>query len=91
MPIALSGSDQWKHNIKRLKRTPVRVRLGKPFTIDLGDEPMSGDALKHMTDEAMYQLAACLPPEQRGIYSNLAAATTKYLRFAGGNNLPVVS
>ncbi|HJW82968.1 MAG TPA: lysophospholipid acyltransferase family protein, partial [Anaerolineae bacterium] len=28
VPVAVSGSDQWKHNIKRLKRTPVRVRLG---------------------------------------------------------------
>ena len=87
VPIAISGSDQWKHNIKRFKRTPVQVRLGKPFIVDPGDEPMSSAVIKQMTDEAMYQLAACLPPEQRGIYSNLDAATTKYLRFVGGDNL----
>ena len=87
VPIAISGSDQWKHNIKRLKRTTVRVRLGRPFTIDPGEEAMSSDVLRRMTDEAMHQLAAVLPPEQRGIYSNLDAATTMYLRFASGDNL----
>jgi hypothetical protein len=34
-----------------------------------------------MTDEAMYVMASLLPPEQRGIYSDLDAATTRYVRF----------
>ncbi|HEY4689198.1 MAG TPA: lysophospholipid acyltransferase family protein [Anaerolineae bacterium] len=88
VPVAISGSDQWKHNIKRFRRTPIRVRLGKPFALDAGSESINSETLKRMTDEVMYQLAACLPPEQRGIYSNLDAATTKYLRFVSGSNLP---
>ena len=88
VPIAISGSEQWKHNVKRLRRTPVRVRVGRPFYLDAGDERVTGDVVKQMTDEAMYQLAACLPPEQRGIYPRLEAATTHYLQFVNGNNLP---
>lgn len=87
VPIAISGSDQWKHNVKRFIRTPVTVRVGRPFFLDAGDDRLGSESLKQMTDEAMYQLAACLPPEQRGIYSNLGAATTRYLRFVSGDNL----
>jgi len=88
VPVAISGSDSWKHNIKRFRRTPIQVRVGKPFTLDAGDESSGGDTLKRMTDEAMYQLAACLPPEQRGMYAHLDVATTRYLHFSRGDNLP---
>ncbi len=80
VPVAISGSDHWKHNIRRFRRTPIRVRVGQPFYLDTGPERMSSAALKQMTDEAMYRLAALLPLEQRGIYANLDAATTRYLK-----------
>jgi hypothetical protein len=43
-----------------------------------------------MTTEAMYQLAALLPPEHRGIFADLDQATENYLRFpkGSGSNLP---
>ena len=85
VPVAISGSDHWKRNIKRLRRTPIRVRVGQPFYLDAGQERMSSAALKQMTDEAMCRLAALLPPEQRGIYSNLDAATTHYLKSVSGD------
>jgi hypothetical protein len=34
-----------------------------------------------MMDEMMYQLAAVLPPEYRGHYSDSSAATTQYIVF----------
>ncbi len=34
-----------------------------------------------MTEEAMYQLAAILPPEYRGVYSDLDSATERFLVF----------
>lgn len=82
VPVAISGSDQWKHNIKRLRRTPIRVRLGRPFYLEAREDRPGSEMLKRMTDEAMFQLAALLPPEQRGIYADLAAATTDYVHFA---------
>ncbi|HLF27399.1 MAG TPA: lysophospholipid acyltransferase family protein [Anaerolineae bacterium] len=85
VPVAISGSDQWKHNIKHLRRTPIHVRLGQPFMLDAGGEPLDSSILKVMTDEAMVQLAAALPPEQRGIYADLDAATTRYVRFVDPN------
>lgn len=81
VPVGISGTDQFKHNFKKWKRTPAIYRFGKPFILDAGDERASSEVLKRMTDEAMYQLAALLPLEQRGIYSNAESMTTKYVRF----------
>jgi len=88
VPVGISGTDQFKHNFKRLKPTPMIYRFGQPFYLDAGKDRVSSEVLRRMTDEAMYQLAALLPPEQRGIYSNLEAATTRYLRLVNASNLP---
>jgi 1-acyl-sn-glycerol-3-phosphate acyltransferase len=81
VPVAISGTDQFKHNIKRLKRTTVIYRFGQPFYLDAGNERANGDMLKQMTDEAMCQLAALLPPAQRGLYANLDEATAHFVKF----------
>ena len=46
--------------------------------------------MTNMTNEAMYQLAALLPPEHRGIYADLTQATERFIRFPAdsGSNLP---
>jgi 1-acyl-sn-glycerol-3-phosphate acyltransferase len=81
VPVAISGSDRWKHNVKRLRRTPIRLRIGQPFYLDAGGQRLTGDMLKQMTDEAMYVMASLLPPEQRGVYADLGRATRRFLRF----------
>jgi 1-acyl-sn-glycerol-3-phosphate acyltransferase len=81
VPVAISGTDRFKHNYKRLRSTHVVYRFGQPFYLDAGDERLTSESLKQMTDEAMYQLAALLPPEQRGLYANLDQATTRYVRL----------
>ena len=83
VPVGISGTDQFKHNFKRFRRTHVIYRFGQPFYLDAGDERANSDVLKRMTDEAMYQLAAILPSQQRGLYANLESATTQYIRFVG--------
>ncbi len=81
VPVAISGTEQFKYNIKRLKRTTVTYRFGQPFYLEAESERVTGEMLKQMTDEAMYQLAALLPPEQRGLYANLDEATAHFVRF----------
>jgi len=81
VPVGISGTPDFKHNYWKMKKTPVTYRFGQPFTLDPGGERVTTEMLKQMTDEAMYQLAALLPPEQRGLYEDLEQATTKYVRF----------
>jgi 1-acyl-sn-glycerol-3-phosphate acyltransferase len=82
VPVGISGTPEFKHNYWKMKKTPITYRFGQPFTLDAGGERVSAEILKQMTDEAMYQLAALLPPEQRGLYEDLDKATTKYVRYS---------
>ncbi len=81
LPVAVVGSEQFKHNLKRLRRTPITITIGQPFRFRPGKWRVQRDQLNRMTDEAMYQLAALLPPDRRGVYSDLSAATTDFLVF----------
>jgi 1-acyl-sn-glycerol-3-phosphate acyltransferase len=58
------------------------MTVGKPFTLKAGHDPVDSQARKRMLDELMYQLAALLPPEYRGVYASLPDATQDYLEFA---------
>ena len=80
VPVGISGTPAFKDNYWKMKKTHVTYRFGGPFYLDSGGERATAGMLKQMTDEAMYQLAALLPPEQRGIYADLDQATTKHVR-----------
>lgn len=84
MPMVYWGHEVFWQNIKRFKRTDFFVRIGSPFTIDLHGEGLSRDVRQQVVDEIMYQLAALLPPEYRGIFSDLSQATETYLKFEPG-------
>lgn len=85
VPVGVDGADQVLTNWKRLKRTRLSVRFGRPFRFryQLKDEAehVPKDVLEEMTDEAMYQLAALLPEHRRGAYSDLSRLRTDYLEF----------
>jgi 1-acyl-sn-glycerol-3-phosphate acyltransferase len=81
VPVGISGTPEFKHRYWKMQKTHVTYRFGQPFTLDPGGERVTTEMLKRMTDEAMYQLAALLPPEQRGLYEDLDKATAKYVKF----------
>ncbi len=85
LPVAIWGQERFFHNIKRLRRTEVHVRIGKPFRFAFGEAKVRRDNLRAMTREAMYRLASLLPPEYRGAYSDLSAATERFLRPLEGD------
>ncbi len=70
VPMAFTGTPDFKRNIRRLKRTPVQVRIGQSFYLGQGQARARREALDQMTDDAMRQIAALLPPEMRGVYAN---------------------
>jgi len=71
LPVAVTGTEDRvvKSKLLRLQRVPVVVRIGDQFTLP----PIRGGdrrvILQEYTDEIMCQIAALLPPEKRGIYS----------------------
>jgi 1-acyl-sn-glycerol-3-phosphate acyltransferase len=92
VPVAITGTPGFAHNIKRLRRTPVNIKLGNPFYFQAGSRRLERQAMTAMTTEAMYQLAALLPPEHRGVYADLEHATERFVRFPedSSSNLPAL-
>lgn len=76
IPTAVYGVEGFPSlSRKRWKQPGARIRFGRPFRFRLPSGKVSREWLRKMTDEAMYRLAAMLPPERRGVYSDLALAT----------------
>ena len=70
LPVAHHGSqDLWK-NLKGLKRTKIRFKVGTPFKL-IAPEKLNKESRRLLTDQMMKQLALLLPPELRGEYSEL--------------------
>lgn len=85
LPLVHYGGESYWTNLKKLKRTDFNIVVGAPFTIDFNGQTLNRDILRQVTDELMYQMAALLPPEYRGYYSDLSQATETYLRFENGS------
>jgi 1-acyl-sn-glycerol-3-phosphate acyltransferase len=81
LPMAYYGSERFHQNISRLRRTDFHIAVGRPFYLQAKGSRLNQHIRRQMTDEIMYQLAALLPPEYRGVYAELSLATETYLHF----------
>ena len=81
LPVVHFGSEGYRDNVRQLRRTHFHIVVGKPFKLDAQGEKVTRQVRRQMVDEVMYQMAALLPQEYRGVYSDLDAATEKYLAF----------
>ena len=75
LPVAVLGTEKILVNLRRLRRTQVKIRIGHPFgpltipaDIPRRQRRQHLDALAH---EAMSQVAALLPPGNRGPYQDV--------------------
>ncbi len=68
LPVAITGTAQLNAHLKRLRRAPITITVGKLFHLDAGGDRLSRDVLRRLTDQAMRHLAAILPEDMRGIY-----------------------
>lgn len=71
LPVGLDGLPHMFPHLRKGKRGPVTIRIGKPF----GPLTASGRGrerrrqLDELGDEIMRHIAPLLPPERRGVYS----------------------
>lgn len=82
VPVALEGTEGFPSFSRgALRQGPgATIRFGRGFRFNVGARP-DRETLHRMTEEAMYILAAMLPPERRGAYSDVAKATQETLEF----------
>ena len=81
LPVGFAHAEEVISRLKRLHRTTVRVRVGKPLQLAVGEQ-MTREELHAATPEVMYRIAALLPPEYRGVYSDMAESSGRLLRAA---------
>ncbi|MHC1739549.1 MAG: lysophospholipid acyltransferase family protein [Anaerolineaceae bacterium] len=81
LPVVFYGNESVGHNLRSLRRTKMTIRVGEPFTISFAHQAITRDFRQEAIDEVMYQIAALLPVEYRGVYADTSKATTKHLKF----------
>jgi 1-acyl-sn-glycerol-3-phosphate acyltransferase len=80
LPLAHWGGEMFLRNLKRFERTDFHVRVGDLFILDAGTTKVTGAMRQEIVDEMMFRLAALLPEEYRGTYSNPEKTTFKYTK-----------
>jgi 1-acyl-sn-glycerol-3-phosphate acyltransferase len=80
IPCAVTGTPVF--NFKQFWRRPrVVLSYGRPFRFCWPQDNTSREALREMTDEAMVQLSALVPPDMRGDYTGRDPSQHSWLRF----------
>lgn len=75
VPVAIWGTEVAIHQVLRLKRAPVHIHFGKPFSLTASKRSDRGDrgaALQRNTVRIMCQIAALLPERYHGVYAGHA-------------------
>lgn len=81
LPIAHWGGEDFGANLKKLKRTPFHIRVGRQFSVDMNGERVTSEIRQEIADEIMCQIAALMPEEYHGEYAG-RKSPPKYLKFA---------
>jgi len=71
VPVAISGTEDrlLRGNLKRFRRTHIKLKAGKPFTLPTFPKENREETLQQYTDEIMCRIAVMLPERNRGYYA----------------------
>jgi 1-acyl-sn-glycerol-3-phosphate acyltransferase len=79
LPLVFYGHEYFEEKLKKLRRVEFYIAVGEPFYIDPEGKKVTQQNRQQITDEIMYKMAELLPPEYRGVYSDLNHATEQFL------------
>jgi 1-acyl-sn-glycerol-3-phosphate acyltransferase len=71
VPIVITGQEKVFPSLWRLRRATVHVVFGPPFEPPAVDGRADSAQIHEFTEEIMYRMAAILPAEYRGVYSDV--------------------
>ncbi|MDR3275908.1 MAG: 1-acyl-sn-glycerol-3-phosphate acyltransferase [Treponema sp.] len=80
LPVAHYGGENFWRDLKKFKRTPFQMKVGRPFRFKFEGKP-SRDVQEAMLTELMGRIAALLPENMRGMYAEQALQESNYLEF----------
>ena len=68
LPVACYGSEGFRSNLQRLRRTDFHIRVGDALHVEGAEGRSRREARGRAVDEVMARVAALLPREYRGAY-----------------------
>lgn len=86
LPMAHYGGESFWENLKHLKRTPLTLRFGDPFRIEVPGSRVNARIRREIINEIMEKIACLLPEYYRGIYSGDDGRSWVFLKTAGPKN-----
>ncbi len=71
VPVAIMGTEDrlFKGNLKKFRRTPIKLVAGKSFTLPPFPKENREEILQQYTDEIMCRIGVMLPERNRGYYA----------------------
>ena len=85
LPIAYYGHEDFRANIRKLKRTRMTIKVGKPFKINLHGGQKNKEVMQAATDAIMLEIADLLPEKYRGVYAGITIDREKYIQYLDGS------
>jgi len=79
--VVYYGHENFKENIRRLKRTPMKIRVGEPFRIRLNGQPKNKETMQAITDAVMMEIARLLPKKYHGAYDQFELTMDNLIEF----------
>lgn len=83
VPLVHYGGEKFWHNLRRLRRTKVVVRAGRPFCIEPGTGRVNREKRQEIVYEIMHYMASLMPEQYRGNYGADPDRSYVYLKFKG--------
>lgn len=81
LPLAYYGHENFKQNIRHLRRTPITIKVGKPFHIDFEKQARDKMTMQEVSDAIMVEIAKLLPEEYRGVYAQADGNQAAFLSY----------
>ncbi len=70
VPVGIAGTENYFHDLLRLRRPRLRLTFGPAVNVPPLDREKRDEQLKYWTDEIMARIAALLPPRYWGFYKD---------------------
>ena len=80
LPVAYYGHEDFKGNLKHLRRSPMHICVGEPFKINWEGKSRDKETLQAVTDAIMLEVADLLPEAYRGVYAEISLEREAYIR-----------
>jgi 1-acyl-sn-glycerol-3-phosphate acyltransferase len=80
-PIAYYGHEVFKDNFKRLKRTPMKIRVGRPFRVKFEGQVKNKQFMQDVTDVIMLEVVKLMPKEYHGVYEEITVDKGQLIEY----------